>query len=299
MKRMILFALFLNAAILGVIALELVALAGGDDAPTAAVPGATTGDGARDIGDAVYLWRWLFNGGDEPVPVACAQAGPVLTAEQAEILSHLSLVQIPIDNQGTLAPTIRITGVNLQLVNGMGSSWGNDAGNVWDSSTHRTNGRGNLVIGYQENRTDDGVGDTDDSNYRTGSHNLVVGAMNNYWSWGGLIVGARNATGGWLSTVAGGYNNIANGEAAVVSGGDSNYAIGRAATVSGGWGNSAEARGSTVCGGGGNFAYGEFSFIGGGRNNTAHGDYSVVGGGSRNTSNRDMGFLIGGNNVND
>ena len=299
MKRMILFALFLNAAILGVIALELVALAGGDEDPTAAVNGDTNGDGARDIGDAVYLLRWLFNGGDEPVPVACAQAGPVLTAEQAEILSHLSLAQVPIDNQGTLVPTIIITGANLQLVNGMGSSWGDSAGDVWNPSTHRTNGLGNLIIGYQENRTDDGVGDTDDGNYRTGSHNLVVGAMNNYWSWGGLVVGARNAMGGWLSTVAGGYNNIANGEAAVVSGGDSNYAIGRAATVSGGWGNSAEARGSTVCGGGGNFAYGEFSFIGGGRNNTANGDHSVVGGGSRNTSNRDMGFLIGGDNVND
>ena len=37
MKRMILFALFLNAAILGVIALELVALAGGDGDPTATV----------------------------------------------------------------------------------------------------------------------------------------------------------------------------------------------------------------------------------------------------------------------
>ena len=233
------------------------------------------------------------------MPVACAQAGPVLTAEQAEILSHLSLAQVPIDNQGTLVPTITITGANLQLVNGMGSSWGDSEGDVWNPSTHRTNGLGNLIIGYQENRTDDGVGDTDDGNYRTGSHNLVVGAMNNYWSWGGLIVGARNSMGGWLSTVAGGFNNIANGEAAVVSGGDSNYAIGRAATVSGGWGNSAEARGSTVCGGGGNFAYGEFSFIGGGRNNTANGDHSVVGGGSRNTSNRDMGFLIGGDNVND
>ena len=299
MKRMILFALFLNAAILGVIALELVALAGGGEDPVAEVNGDTNGDGTRDISDAVYLLRWLFNGGDEPVPVARAQEGPALTAEQAEILSHLSLVQIPMDNQGNQAPTIRITGVNLQLVNGMDSTWGDETAEVWNPSAHRTNGLGNLIIGYQEERFDDGVGDTDDGNYRTGSHNLVVGGMNNYWSWGGLVVGARNSVGGWLSTVAGGYNNIANGEAATVSGGDSNYAIGRAATVSGGWGNSAEARGSTVCGGGGNFAYGEFSFIGGGRNNTANGDHSVVGGGSRNTSNRDMGFLIGGENVND
>lgn len=299
MKRMILFALFLNAAILGVIALELVALAGGGEDPVAEVNGDTNGDGTRDISDAVYLLRWLFNGGDEPVPVARAQEGPSLTAEQAQILSHLSLVQIPMGNQGNQAPTIRITGVNLQLVNGMDSTWGDETAEVWNPSFHRTNGLGNLIIGYQEERFDDGVGDTDDGNYRTGSHNLVVGGMNNYWSWGGLVVGARNSVGGWLSTVAGGYNNIANGEGATVSGGQSNYAIGRAATVSGGWGNSAEARGSTVCGGGGNFAYGEFSFIGGGRNNTANGDHSVVGGGSRNTSNRDMGFVIGGENVND
>ena len=48
--------------------------------------------------------KWVFPGGyvdrDEPVPVARAQEGPSLTAEQAQILSHLSLVQIPMGNQG-------------------------------------------------------------------------------------------------------------------------------------------------------------------------------------------------------
>ena len=212
MKRMILFALFLNAALLGVIALQLVALAGGDEGPVASVNGDTNGDGTRDVSDAIHLLSWLFTGGVEPVPVVCAQDAPALTAEQAEILSYMSLVSLPVDDTGNRATAIRISGVNVQLVNGMGSTWGNQAAEIWDFATHRTNGLGNLIIGYQENRTDDGVGDTDDSNYRTGSHNLVVGAMNNYWSWGGLIVGARNAMGGWLSTVAGGYNNIANGE---------------------------------------------------------------------------------------
>jgi len=299
MKRLILLALFLNAAFLGVIALQLVALAGGDEDPIATVNGDTNGDGVRDISDAVHLLSWLFTGGSAPVPVLCAQEAPALTAEQAEILSHMTMVEIPIDDRGSTASTIRFAGVNLQLVNGMESTWGNADGQVWDPSVHRTNGLGNLIIGYQEMRTDDGVGDTEDSNYRSGSHNLVVGSKNNYWSWGGLVVGARNSMGGWLSTVAGGFNNIANGEAACVGGGESNYAIGRATTVSGGWGNTSSARGATVSGGGGNMALGEFSIVGGGRNNTAEGEHSVVGGGNSNTARRDTGFLIGGAGVND
>ena len=46
--------------------------AGGE--PSASENGDANGDGRRDIGDAVYLLSWLFQGGPEPVPVACAGA---------------------------------------------------------------------------------------------------------------------------------------------------------------------------------------------------------------------------------
>jgi len=68
MKRIVVFALVLNAALLGVIAHQLVAIAGGGAVATQ--NGDTNGDGARDITDAVYLLSWLFQGGAEPVAIA-------------------------------------------------------------------------------------------------------------------------------------------------------------------------------------------------------------------------------------
>ena len=50
MKRIVVFALVLNAALLGVIAHQLVAIAGGGAVATQ--NGDTNGDGARDRGDA-------------------------------------------------------------------------------------------------------------------------------------------------------------------------------------------------------------------------------------------------------
>jgi hypothetical protein len=54
-----------------------------------------------------------------------------------------------------------ITGANLRIVNGLGA-------------TDTTNGLGNLIVGYHEER---GFGDT-----RTGSHNVVVGRQHNFSS---------------------------------------------------------------------------------------------------------------------
>jgi len=299
MKRMILFALFLNAALLGVIALQLVALAGGDEGPVASVNGDTNGDGTRDVSDAIHLLSWLFTGGVEPVPVACAQAAPALTTEQAEILSYMSLVTLPVDDTGNQATAIRISGVNVQIVNGMGSTWGNQQAEIWDFGTHRTNGLGNLIIGYQETRSDDGIGDTEDDNYRIGSHNLVVGSRNNYSTWGAQVVGCRNTVGGWLSSASGGFNNISYGQASFVGGGESNYATGRNTMIGGGQGNTASARGSVVGGGGGNMAVAEFSIVAGGRNNTADGEHSIVGGGLRNRAQRPWGIQLGGHDNSD
>ena len=58
MKRVTVFALVLNAAVLGVLAHRLVAVAGGNPAVQ---NGDTNGDGSRDIGDAIYLLQWLFS----------------------------------------------------------------------------------------------------------------------------------------------------------------------------------------------------------------------------------------------
>ncbi len=284
MKRMILFALLINAALLGVIAHQFTALAGGGRAE-ADENGDMNGDGSRDLTDAIYMLSWLFRGGPGPVPLACAQDAGGLSPEQAEILSHLSLVDLPVDDLGNTAPTIRMTGVNLQVVNGLGVTWGNEAArNDFmavdnDFGRHRVNGAGNIIVGYQELRGDDGDGDTLDVNLRTGSHNLVVGSQNNYSFWGSQVVGNRNAVAGVFSVVAGGSHNVADGEGATVSGGIANYALGTSATVGGGEFNDAVENGATVSGGLVNTASGYAAVAGGGEYNIASGEVSVVSGG--------------------
>ena len=229
MKRMILFALVLNAALRGVIAHQLVAIAG--DGPEAAQNGDTNGDGQRDVSDAIHLLSWLFLGGQEPVPVACAQAGGMLSPEQEEILSHMSIVELPVDVFGNSVRTIRFSGVNVQVVNGTGATDGPG------------NGHGNLVVGYQELREDDGNDEANDRNLRSGSHNLVVGKANNYSSWGGQVVGERNTLSGYLSIVSGGYGNTARDEHTTVGGGYNNTALGDFSVVSGGRNHTADGEG--------------------------------------------------------
>ena len=284
MKRMILFALILNAALLGVIAHQFTALAGGGGAE-AEDNGDVNGDGSRDLTDAIYMLTWLFRGGPGPVPLACAQDGGGLSPEQAEILNHLSLVDLPTDDLGNTARTIRMTGVNLQVVNGLGVTWGNDAArNDFmaadnDFGRHRVNGTGNIIVGYQELRGDDGDVDTEDQNLRTGSHNLVVGSQNNYSFWGSQVVGNRNSVAGVFATVGGGTHNVADGEGATISGGIANFALGTSTTVSGGEFNDAVENGATVSGGLVNTASGYASVAGGGEYNIASGEVSVVNGG--------------------
>ena len=60
---------------------------------------------------------------------------------------------------------ITFSGVNVRIVNGTGSTEG------------AVNGLGNLIVGYNEERTSPGY-----ENDRSGSHNIVVGNWNNFTS---------------------------------------------------------------------------------------------------------------------
>ena len=214
-------------------------------------------------------------------PVNPGEGG--LTAEQAEILTHMSIEQLPVDDAGNTARTIRFSGVNVQVINGRGSTATQDGG-----------GLGNLIIGYQELRTDDGDPLTDDANDRSGSHNLVVGSRNNYSIWGGQVVGRRNTVSGYLSTVSGGRNNTASGQGATVSGGEGNMASGGFSTVSGGRQNTAPGDSSAVGGGWNNTATGNFSTVGGGDGNEAELAYATVSGGRQNTASDNFSTVSGG-----
>ena len=111
-----------------------------------------------------------------------------LTDEQREILSHMSIVYLP-DGTGGTVKTIRVTGVNVQLVNGTGS-------------TSTTNSVGNLIVGYNEpNRTFGSI--------RAGSHNIIVGA-GNVWdaaTHSGIATGDNHRLFGKYAVAIGGNRN--------------------------------------------------------------------------------------------
>ena len=107
--------------------------------------------------------------------------------------------------------TIVLSNVNLQLLNGRGA-------------TGLTNGKGNLIVGYNESRGGD---------VRTGSHNIIVGSRNNYASFGGIVAGSSNGISGKYASVIGGHSNSGEGDFSTVTGGSKNSARGRYTSISG------------------------------------------------------------------
>lgn len=152
-----------------------------------------------------------------------------LSSEQLEILDHMSIVYID-DGSNNLLKTIRISNINVQIVNGEGS-------------TNSKNGFGNLIVGYNEPNTPF-------PSIRTGSHNIIVGTRNNYWRWGGLVAGRDNSLYGEYSSIPGGMNNTTNQNAlgGTVSGGTFNESRAAGATVSGGTNRSANGNDDWVAG---------------------------------------------------
>jgi hypothetical protein len=153
-------------------------------------------------------------------------------------LDFMSVVQID-DGKGNMIDTVRFTGCNVQVVNGM-------------DDTETINGAGNLIVGYNEFREGILYGDPPE-NDRTGSHNVVGGTGNNYLSHGGLVVGFQNTISGSHASVSGGGGHNASGFASSISGGgrfadglywryvppEGNTASGMFSSVSGGYNNEA------------------------------------------------------------
>jgi len=168
--------------------------------------------------------------------------------------------------------TVLISGANLQVVSGAGST------------NADVNGTGNIIIGYDENV----------ENNKSGSHNLVVGYGHNYFSYGGIVVGYNNSIVGEYSSVSGGAYNTASGDVSSVSGGWGNIASGDLSSVSGGYYNTASGNRSSVSGGYYNTASGNYSSVSGGKYNNAYGDFSSVSGGDENTASGGSSSVSGG-----
>ncbi len=244
---------------------------------------------------------------------------------QSQVNTIVSNLQSQLDALNTLFANVTRTGnditfsgVNVHIVSGSGTTDGT------------VNGLGNLVVGYNEERTS--------GNDKTGSHNIVIGSMHNYSSYGGLVAGHNNSISGQYAAVSGGRNNIAAGYASSITGGGgpesfngniafadfsailggeanltgdgtcsfdltnddytctpgSDTAVGLQSTVSGGNGNIASGETSSVSGGLKNKATGVTSSISGGRSNTASNYQSSVSGGYNNTASSYQSSVSGG-----
>jgi hypothetical protein len=178
-----------------------------------------------------------------------------ISSDVREFLQHVSMVDLQIDDQGHTARAARITGINLQIVNGMGV-------------TQSFNATGNLIVGYNE------YGDWYDHD-RRGSHNIICGEYNGYSNAGCLAVGSGNhvelwsaaigcrnrAENAFCAAIAGCYKQPAGRRARLWEG--SNTASGTS-TVAGGWLCQATGNHATVSGGDSNVASGLASWVGGG-----------------------------------
>ena len=193
-----------------------------------------------------------------------------------------------------------LSGINLQIVNGLGS-------------TSTINGLGNLIVGYNENNTATDVwlyscssgqyttqsdcesnGEIWGNSHKTGSHYLVLGTQNNYSQYGGMVAGLRNTTNRNYSTATGGRENRVLGSYSSVSGGYRNVVTGHYSSVSGGYRGGAFGAYSSVTGGNENFAFGSYSSVTGGRYNDAYGSYSSISGGRGNNSGGSYSSVSGG-----
>jgi hypothetical protein len=218
-----------------------------------------------------------------------------------ELSGHLSVEYLD-DGAGGLAKTFRFTGVNVQIVNGLGATNGNPADPTATAAAKTTtNSLGNLIVGYDE--------PTQGNLTRVGSHNLVVGTQAAYESFGGLAVGLapklrgayaaaiagnNNRADGDLSVVLGGVRNEAEGRASTCTGGFENRAIGEFSLASGGRHNTATASTTTVVGGSANRATSWLATVTGGAANHAQGRQSTVSGGFRNIARGEYATVNGG-----
>jgi len=182
-----------------------------------------------------------------------------------------------------------ITGANLRIVNGLGGTDCTD--DQGRQIPNCPNGLGNLIVGYNESRTDPAF----PPDTRTGSHNIVVGRQLNFSSFGGLVVGDLHEISGAFASVSGGFRNTASGNLSSVSGGADNIASAFVSSVSGGVFNTASGVTAAISGGQHNTARGVGSSVsGGGENNTASGDLSSVSGGTGNTASGFQASVSGG-----
>jgi hypothetical protein len=203
--------------------------------------------------------------GSRPITLAIQSEVTSLQRQVAALQAKLSKVSYSASGLNG-KPTVKISGANLQVVNGSGST------------SAPVNGLGNLIIGYDENPGN-----------QIGSHNLLLGNHQSFTTWGGIIGGAYNTLSGAASAVFGSHNNAA-GSASSITGGEYNIATDFYASITGGCENLA---------GLGNPLSGPCSPAGlesvsGGEANTTTGLGSSISGGYANAATASDASILGG-----
>ena len=206
---------------------------------------------------------------------AVAAVGPHFSGDHADLVNvtpnqhHADLSHSPIFD---LEPFVTVTDVMMDNLNGPHIVFEganihvrSGSGSTNDGGTGEYLGLGNLIIGYNENC----CGGPDN---RVGSHNLVIGSLHQYTSYGGFVAGYRNELHAAYGTIAGGYENAVEGTYTSVLGGHFNTAADLATSISGGLGNLSGNHYSSISGGYQNQALGPTSTIGGGAFRAVFGD---------------------------
>ncbi len=144
-------------------------------------------------------------------PPVQAQTDSLTSAEISDLRKLLSCIKaISVTGRADSLPAYDVVfeGCNVHVRNSLGR-------------TDRTNGVGNLIVGYNEDDvlfTPDSEDGDFGTNDRSGSHNVVIGPEHAYSSYGGLVAGIRNTiSGSWASVSGGGYHK-ASGLQSSVSG---------------------------------------------------------------------------------
>lgn len=191
----------------------------------------------------------------------------------AALEERVAMLEALLANVTIVGDNLRLTGMNLQVVSGSGSTSGS------------VNGTGNVIVGYNESNSN--------NDERTGSHTLVVGRYHSYSSYGGIVAGEDNIVSGEVAAVLGGAQNEADGDGAVVVGGYKNRASGETSAVLSGETNRAGGRSCAVTSGVNNLCTGLAATVTGGTNNFCSGNGSVIGGGGSRSLGSNTGWLAG------
>ena len=163
-------------------------------------------------------------------------------AQQATLLESMAPLMnlIPIADRTAFSnDTWTLEALNLQVVNGLGTTYGD------------SNGLGNVFVGYNE---EEGGHHEPDGNFmageiRTGSHNIVLGAGHTFSHNGAFVGGYNNSALGQGASLFSGQASLATGSFGAVLGGLDNRATGSFSCVSGGHSNTASGERSSAAGG--------------------------------------------------